>query len=254
MRAALLATAAVVGTTAADPARAQVCAGYPSLLVAPLRVSASAASHRYARTVGGSVAGGRSAYAALSLARTKDDELDAWTIDLGVEGGADVPLGPARRDFLCPLAGLSASFGPNGYLLRDENYRYLEGALGIGLASVLIRGRPVSLVVAGGVRAVHLTVTMSPGPSERSAGVSGWSGNDLYGLFTLAAGIVVLERVTVRPVLSIPFGFPPPDPGSRDAYAVPFGREDGEISLGIALGIGLGPGRRPRATGRTAAP
>jgi hypothetical protein len=211
-------------------------------------------SHRYARTVGASIAAGRSAYGALSLARTKDDELDAWTVDFGLDGGVDVPLGPSRRDFFCPLAGASVSLGPNGFLLRDENYRYVEGALGVGLASVLLRGRPVSLVVAGGVRAVHLTATMSPGSSLRADNVSGWSRSDVYGLVTLAAGIVLLERVTIRPVLSVPFGFPKPEPGSPIGFVVPFGREDGELSLGIGVGVSFGQPRRASAIGRTAVP
>ena len=54
---------------------------------------------------------------------------------------------------------------------------------------------------------------------------------------------MVNNAVTIRPGVTIPFGFIPPE--RPEDYAVPFGRENGELSFGIEVGVNFGR-RTPR--------
>lgn len=212
----------------ADPLRAQVCSGFASLRERHFRVAVGVASYTSATAIEGSFTAGKAVYATVGSGTTRNGTLDASTFDLRGEVGADVALGPAHRVFVCPAASYSLSHGPDDFLLTGENYRYTGPSVGLGLAAVAVRTRRLEVLVAGGWRTTRLTTARSGWPTV----------TDDYELWTLEAGLVLDGRITVRPSLSIPKGFVPA--GRRDDYAVPFGREDGEISLGISIGISLG--------------
>jgi hypothetical protein len=210
------------------PLGAQVCSGLASLRERHFQLAAEVASYTSATAIEGSFTAGKAMYATIASGTTRNDMLDASTFDLRGEVGADVALGPAHRVFVCPVASYALSHGPDDFLLTGENYRYTGPSVGLGLAAVAVRTRHLEVFVAGGWRAVQLTTARSGWPNVT---------ND-YQLWTLEAGLVVDGRFTVRPSLSIPTGFEPV--GTRNDYAVPFGREDGEISLGISIGISFG--------------
>jgi len=220
---------------AAAPVAAQVCAGLPSLRERPFRVTASAASYTYATSLGATLAAGRSLYAAVGFGRTRDPELDASTYPLSFEIGADIPFG-APGVFLCPVAAATVSFGPYNFELSDEDFRYEDRAVGLGLAAVAARGRRLTVLVAGGVRAVHLTGRYWP-TGYKAETSSGWSQSGDYWLAGLSVGLEFGENLTIRPGVTGPFQVTYPD----DAwFASPFGRKPDEISLGVAVSIGLG--------------
>lgn len=127
---------------------------------------------------------------------------------------------------LCPLGALSVSLGPNDPLLSAVSRR-TEVSLGLGVAAVTIRSHRLSVNLAGSLRVNRLTAKAG----NRSA-------SDTYWLTTAGVGFVINGSLTIRPNMSVPFGFVPP--GAATYFAVPFGREDGEVSLGISVGINLG--------------
>jgi len=217
-----------------------VCAGFPSLRDTRFRVAASAASYTYATALGVSLTAGRKVFGTLGAGVTHDGELHASTYDLSLEGGADIAFGPERRVFLCPVAALSVSLGPHDFLLQPEDYRYVSGTLGLGLAAVAVRGHRLTVLPAGGLRAVRLRATRTYTSPEETIG---WTESDTYLLFTLGVGLVFNEVLTIRPGVTVPFDFVPP--GAPYPFAVPFGREEREVSLGISVGINFG--RRTRS-------
>jgi hypothetical protein len=216
-----------------------VCAGFSSLRDAHVRVAAGAASYTYATALGVSVTAGRSIYATIGAGRTRDAELDASTYPLSLELGADISGGP-RRVFVCPVAGVAVSLGPYNYLLSQQNYRYVDRFVGLGLAAVAVQTRGLMILLSGQLRAARITATYWY-TGDQAATSSGWSASDDYWLASLGVGIVLGGRVTIRPGVTIPFGLVPP--GAPTWFAVPFGREKNEVSLGIAVGFSFG-GRR----------
>ncbi len=212
---------------------AQTCGGFPSLRARHLRVGAEAASYTHATTLGVSVAAGSGVFGVVGAGRTRDAALDASATDLKFEAGVEVALNRTHRVFLCPLATYSRSTGPDDFLLSQQNYRYTDRGLQIGLAAVAVRAHHLTIVATGALRASALTTSRTGWPDVK----------DTYWLWSFGVGLSINEVLTVRPTVSIPTGFVPP--GSPSDYAVPFGREEGEVSLGIAIGFTFGarPGR-----------
>jgi len=229
-----------MGAVCAGSLRAQVCAGHSSLHRAPFRVAVGAESFSYATRLAVSATGGRAVFGTAAIGRTHDAELDASTLDIGLEAGAE--LGDsAGRVFLCPLAALSWSIGPEDFLLLGSDYKYFEGAVGLGAAAVPVRRGRVAVHMAGGLRLARLKAHYLPGAERRANGAQPYSERDNYWLLSLAVGLVVKEVLSIRPSVSVPLGVET----SWDAIAVPFGRENHELSLGIAVGFAFG--RRSRA-------
>jgi hypothetical protein len=235
-----LLTIALLAVLAPASLRAQVCAGFPSLRDTRFRVAASAASYTYATALGVSLTAGKKVFGTLGAGVTRDGELHATTYDFGLEGGTDIAIGAERRLFLCPVAALSVSLGPYDFLLRPEDHRSVSGAVGLGLAGVAVRTHRLTVLPAGGLRAVRLRATRTYTSPEETIG---WTESDTYVLFSLGVGLVVNEALTIRPGVTLPFRLA--GRGNEYAAAVPFGREEREVSLGISVGINFG--RRTRS-------
>jgi len=222
----------------APPLAAQVCAGFPPLSESHFRAVVSAVSYSYATSLGASFVGGRQLFGILGAARTRDAELDASTLELSLDGGADIAFGPARRVFLCPSLGVSVGLGPYDLLLRDDDYQTVAGALGLGVAAVVVRSPGLAVVVTGSLYVVRLTATRTATGFETIR----WSSKDNYGLLSISAGFSCNNLLTIRPGVTIPFGLLPP--GNPDDFAVPFGREERELSVGVSVAVGIGRRRR----------
>lgn len=222
----------------AAPLAAQVCAGFPPLSERHIRAVVSAASYSYATSLGASFVAGNQVFGILGAARTRDGELDASTLELRLEGGADLAIGPNRRMFLCPSLGVSMEFGPYNLLLRDDDFRAVAGALGLGVAAVAVRSPGLVIVVTGSLHVVRLAATETATGFERIT----WKSKDTYGLLGLSAGFSFDDLLTIRPGVTVPFGLLPP--GNPDDFAVPFGREERELSVGVSVAVGIGRRRR----------
>jgi hypothetical protein len=228
--AAILAASALAGLALADPLPAQVCNGQPSLDGSLASVAGSVASYSFATARGGSVTVGRRIFGTIGAAHTYDAELDASTLDIGGSVGYERAVARDGGLRVCPVVYFAAVFGPNELLLHDRTYRRIDAGAGVRVGGVASRTPNVSLIPSAGL-AVHRskrTVTFySPfRPPESSVR----SGN--YVLLTVDAGVVLRELVTIRPGISIPFGFAPDH--HNGALVYPFGRTDRELSFGIA--------------------
>lgn len=224
----------VLALVRAAPLSAQVCSGFAALDDTRFRVAAGAASHTYANALGVSLTAGGTVFGTASAGRLYDEGFDASAFDVGLEAGADIPAREGRV-YACPLAALSVSFGPREFLLfPDHGYRRVSGALGVGLAAIAIRHRGLAVHPAGGVRLVRLSARES---YRDGTGVAYRRENDTYWLLNAGVGLVFNDVLTIRPGVTVPFDL-------ARTYAVPFGREENELSLGIEVGINFG--RRAR--------
>ena len=103
------------------------------------------------------------------------------------------------------------------------------------MAAVALRGRHVALHPAAGARLVHLYRRISLPNLHRDD-------RDSFVLLTGGLGLVIGDRITVRPGFSVPFGIV--QDYSAERFAVPFGREERELSFDISVGVNFG--RRER--------
>ncbi len=220
---------------------AQECAGLPSRRDASVLLSGSLQSYSYGTRLAASATLGRTVFGTVGAGRTRDRDLDASTIDIGLEAGADI-ADRERRLFLCPIAAVSVSLGPRDFLLTQTDYRYVNRAVGLGAGALAVKTARLAGFVSGGVRAARLTVRALPSAEKRATGSLGRSQSDNYWLLTFGVGFVLDERVAIRPDLSVPLGLS----NAPSALAVPFGRQNGELGFGVAIGIVLGGTRRGR--------
>ena len=222
------------GALWAPGARAQVCDGFASLRDRHFRVTASEASYSYATALAGSFTAGSTLFGTVAAGRTHDSELDASTFDIGLEAGADLPT-PEGSLFLCPAATATLSLGPYDFLLTGTTFRYVDRAVRLGAALLAIRSPGLKLVVTGGVSAARISVVYWPSAEAQATGSEGRSASANYWLWSAGVGLVVSDRFTVRPSLTVPVGFPAA--GTSTDWVAPFGREDSELSFGISFGI-----------------
>lgn len=217
--------------------RAQACDGYAPLRERHVLVAASAAAYTYARSLAGSVTAGSVLYASAGGGWTHDAELDASTADIRAAVGADLAVGPARRVFLCPAASASLSLGPYDFLAAQQDYRYVDRAIRMGLAAVPIRTRHLALIAFGGLSLSQLTVTYWATGVSRVMGVQGGGGTGTYWLASGGIGLMLDDVITLRPTITVPFGL---RPATVNDVVVPFGRANNKASFGISVGVSFG--------------
>lgn len=220
---------------------AQVCAGSPSLRDSRFRAAASIASYAYATALGVSFTTGKQFYGTLGGGTTYDTEQDARTYDLSITGAADV-TDSTGRIYFCPLAAISLSLGPYEYLLSQTDYRYVDVALGAGVAVVAVRSTRFTAIPSLGLRIARITVSQIPSEAARQAGQPGWTQGDTYKLWTAGVGLVFGQSVTVRPEFTMTTGLIPAT--EANWFAAPFGRDENDVSIGLSLAITFG--RRSR--------
>lgn len=238
----------LLGALAPVALPAQVCGGFPSLVERGHRIAGSLALHPNASSLAASLTVGRKAWGSIGVGRTRDGELDASTLDVSLEAGADLPVDGARRLFLCPIAALSAALGPHDFLLSGANYDTFTGALGFIVAPAVERPRAISVLPYVGLRFALDEITFTPSAYARREGASGrgWD-HDVYGLLSVGLGLTLGQTLTIRPELRVPLGQTASHRGRSlggpYAFAAPLGREGDETSLGITVGFTFG--RRP---------
>ncbi len=222
---------------------AQACDGIAPGDDRPFRVTANVQSYTYATAVGLHLTAAGRVHGTLAFGTTRDAELDARTLDLALEGGTRLRFGPGGRLHACPNLAVSLALGPSDFLLSETDLRYFGTGIGLGVAAIAFRSRRITVVPTAGVRAARVWVTLDPSSAERAAGVVGWTRSDAYWILAGNVTFVWNHRLSLRPTVSVPLGLV--DSRSPFALVVPFGREDHEVSLGVALGYSIGRPRRP---------
>ena len=109
----------VVGvlTLVAANARAQVCAGFPSLRTFQIggfvQAAGAAAVNSDAASYGGSLSAGRRLFGVLRIGSTHVEAFEDGSLDLSVGAGFEIPLTPDHGVAICPGAEFAVGAGPN---------------------------------------------------------------------------------------------------------------------------------------------
>ena len=215
----------------------QVCSGFAALDDTRYRVSVSTANYRYANAYGLSVAAGTDGpvYGVADLAWTYDDELTVSSYDMGIRLGADVPRGDGRI-VVCPSASLATSIVPMGSLLVNARYQGIRNVLAgvrFGVSATVVRTDRLTIRPAAELETIRVWSRIRD--SEKTD-----RNNELYWIGGAGISVIVGDRFTIRPGVTVPFRLlVSPDDPSR-YYAMPFGRLNREIALELKVGVNFG--------------
>jgi hypothetical protein len=206
------------------PARAQLCAGSPSLRERPLVVTADAARAKDAWSIGAELTGGRSAFVGLQVERATYQDVsfaatqaDTHSTDLGGAVGYEFRIG---RFGVCPVAAAQWESGPDGTFggTRLDSDGWTVSA-GLSAGWILLRTARWRVIPTASATLQRISTTVHDFPfvgTDSRAHDTGWS-------FGIGIGFVAGSRVTVAPSVSIPSGI-----------------EGGETTFGLSVSVGLG--------------
>jgi hypothetical protein len=240
MRRAGAALAAVMLAAAVDPsaASAQTCQGLPPLEFGRFNIGAAAAAYTYATALTGSITAGGRLHGTVTGGRVRDAEMLVSAHDVGGRLGYDLGLEADRRILLCPTLALTRTYGPSDYALTARYFERRDAEFGVGAAAVALQTDRLRIVPYAGVSVHALRVSRSRAGSGDIPASTKLTWNTKYRTVRAGVGVILNDRYTLRPALNVPFGLAAV--GQQGEMAVPFGREERELSLSVTVGVALG--------------
>jgi hypothetical protein len=209
-------------------ARAQLCAGTPSLRERPVFVSGDVARGKDAWSVGAGLTAGRDAFAGVHVERATYQNVsfaatqaDTRSTDVGGVVGYEFRLG---RMGVCPVAAGQWESGPDGTFAgnRLNSDGWTVGG-GVTAGGVLRRTAGWRVIPYASVTFERVSSTVHDYPfvgTDSHAHDTGW-------VFGAGFGVVIGSRVTLGPSVTVPTGI-----------------EGGETTFGFGVDVGLGGAKR----------
>jgi hypothetical protein len=202
-----------------SPAVAQACMGLASFTGAPMQVTATGSFTQLSNSFGGTLGYGlpSSVYGNVAVATTSYDVVDGSTLGLAGRAGYQVNVGGTRPVQVCPNASFGIGKGPNDDAAGiDRSSR--SATIGLHLGTELGAGPRIKVVPSAGFSYAHASVK-----AEDSSGTELFEISDRYGLAQIAVGIILNQRISVRPSIEIPVGL-----------------DGGDPTVGLTLGYNVG--------------
>jgi hypothetical protein len=212
---ALLAT--VLLASAPLAAYAQTCLGSPSFADGHLQLTGDVATNDAATAFGIGIGGGsESVFGAVEGGGVTYDGFDGATMVVGGRLGYQVPVTATGSAQICPVLGANLGFGPKDIdgLGTDFSSRGLTFGLSLGFNAM--RGASVALVPA-----VSAGFVYSAGIYDGSGGSA--TETDTYGQAGFTLGLILNDRLAVRPSVSLPFGLEGADPVYGIGFTLNYG-------------------------------
>lgn len=213
----------------ATPVRAQVCAGFPSLVDRPFQIGGNATSSLDAGSGAISFTAGKRVFGTLGLGTTHFERLDYWSLDLNLGAGYEVPLVQSHGVSICPLAAFAAGFGPNNVNGTPYDLGTVGLSFGLSAGGVMASGSQLAVIPSAFFRVARTKTTMDiPGqPDETLSRVT-------YVVVGGSVGISLGRALTLRPAVSFPLGLD--ERGHPDVPA----RQPSSRAFSLTLAIHLG--------------
>ncbi len=213
-----VAAALLVGSSALE---AQTCLGTASFATGPTRAGVEVTFDDGATAYGAELAFGRAegGFAGVNAALHTIDDLDESAFGIGGTLGLQRAVAAYAGAQLCPVLSAGYIFGPNFDVsgLEFESSTLL-GSAGLAFGVPFQLSPAAAIVPFGQARVAY-------GRSSVSAGGQSESFSDTYGLLGLGAGVVLNQRITIRPTISIPVGLDDSDATFSIGAAVNFGAQ-----------------------------
>lgn len=209
-------------TLASAPLHAQRCLGFAGFAGQPLRLDGRLVGGSHRTDLSADLAFGQATgpFGAVGAGVGDYDEGDGSSVLVMGQIGTQIELGTPTRTSsgaqICPLATIDYQSGPRDGGV-DVSGIVLRG--GVSLGTSLPLSETTRVVPFGTVSFAYARSTMDFGTSSRSA-------DDVGGVIDLGTGLVLVNRFTVRPSVSIPVGL-----------------DGADARFGVAIGFGFGGGR-----------
>jgi hypothetical protein len=195
---------------------AQACLGNPSFSTNHLQVNAGASFDPSTTTFGGEFVGGsETLFTGLTVGGATYDGISGGTLLAGVRAGFQVPLTGGTLQ-VCPVAGAEFGFGPADLGGDRSDLRSRAFTFGLAAGGELLRTDRVAIVpsLSLGFAYTGTTVTGLIATETES---------ETFGLAGAALGVVLSDRLSVRPSVSFPIGLDGADPIFGIGFSLNYG-------------------------------
>lgn len=195
---------------------AQACLGNPSFSVNHLQVAAGAAFDEGATSFTGNFVGGsETLFTGISLGGATYDGISGASFLAGVSGGFQVPLSSGSAQ-ICPVLGAQFGFGPADFDGSGTNFRSQAYNFGLAAGGELFRSERVAVIPSFSLGFVYTAATTT---GLLTSGTE----TDTYGIAGAALGLVLSDRLSVRPSISMPLGLDGAEPVFGIGFALNYG-------------------------------
>lgn len=195
---------------------AQACLGNLSFSVNHLQIAARAAFDESATSFAGTFTGGsETLFTGLSVGGATYEGISGASLLAGISGGFQVPLSSGSAQ-VCPIVGATFGFGPSDFDGSGTNFRSQTYNFGIAAGGELFRAERLAVVPSLSVGFVYTAATATGLLTNSTE-------TDTYGVAGAAIGLVLGDRLSVRPSVSIPIGLEGADPVFGIGFALNYG-------------------------------
>jgi hypothetical protein len=196
--------------------QAQACLGNPSFSTNHLQMGAGASFDKSSTSFGGTFVGGsETLFAGVGIGGATYDGVEGSTLTAGGTLGFQVPLSSGSTQ-VCPIASATFGFGPSDFDGLGTDFSSRAFTFGLSAGGELFRSERIRLVPA-----VSVGFAYAAGIFDGIAGET--TETDTYGVAGAALGVVLSERLSVRPSVSFPIGLEGADPVFGIGFALNYG-------------------------------
>lgn len=127
------------------------------------------------------------------------DAFSGSTVVLGGSTGYQLPIGATGDAQLCPYVSGSLGFGPNDINGSGTDMSTQAIGAGISAGSIVLKAQYLSLIPSVDFGYMYSRAALKNGTNEISE-------SETYGSLGIGLGIVLAQRLTIRPSITIPVG------------------------------------------------
>lgn len=208
--------AAVVALGGPSALSAQACLGNPSFALNHLQVGAGAMGDPNTTTFGANFVGGsESVFAGLGVGGANFEGFQGSSLLATGTAGFQVPLSSGSAQ-VCPIVSAQFGFGPNNYNGLGADFSSRAISFGIAAGGELFKTARLAIVPSVSLGFAY-TAGISDGVLARV------TATDTYAVAGAALGVVVSDKLSVRPSVSFPIGLDGAEPIFGIGFALNYG-------------------------------
>jgi len=200
----------------ADTLKAQACLGNPSFSTNHLQVAAGASFDPSTTTFGGEFTGGsETLFTGLTVGGATYENISGGSLLAGVRAGFQVPVTSGTMQ-VCPIVGAEFGFGPADFDGAGTDFRSRAFTFGLAAGGELFRSERIAIVPSLSMGFAYIGTTAT-------GLLATVTETETYGLAGAAIGLLLNDRLSVRPSVSFPIGLDGADPIFGIGFALNYG-------------------------------